>query len=395
MISKTTQTIAAVAVFSAIMVLPSLALPSWADAQGGNENGTGSLPGIGALKQESLLNGQIFDRYLIPYEKSQAKIEGFGGIEQAREMYTHMNDLLDESKGNEYMEKFNHGTMLIHNFHTLTNTTEDVGRVAALVISERMQNEAYRQPEIEPLQTLHGHLIAEYPTAGNAEETLTGLFGEMKILAPEMLEVLEMYTLFGKPPSELYFADVDYWATVGAYGDCVLVEEGSDCDKYLEIARERPWDQLPPEDARHIDPPGEVLPIIPESNASHALSVSYSPIKYHAEVYTYHCQEQGAECIYYKKKGTSNGYKSLSYAGTDHVVGKYVVAYMRTAPTSDDAYYALALSEHWPGGAHKAKLATAHNGNAATASQHTKIGNSHHATITYDQGARFTGYAIE
>ena len=128
------------------------------------------------------------------------------------------------------MEKINGGAMRILNFHTLTNTTEEAGRVAALVISERIQNGTYQKPEIEPLQKLHVHLLAEYPTDGNAGETLTGLFGEMKVLAPEILEVLEMYTLFGKPPTELYFADETYWSTVTWYGLCASIEEGSDCD---------------------------------------------------------------------------------------------------------------------------------------------------------------------
>lgn len=396
MTSKITKIIAAVAIFSAIMVLHSSTLFSWAYAQSGDENVAGSPSSIAALKQESLSNRQIFDRYLIPYEKSQTNIDYFGGIEQAKAAYNHMNDLLSNSAGDEYMEKVNGGAMLIHNFHTLTNTTEDAGRIAALVISEHIQNKIYQQPRIEPLQKLHKHLLDEYPTTGTAEDILTGLFGEMKVLTPEILEVLEMYALFGKPPSELFYADVDYWLAVGSYGHCTLIEEGNSCDRYLIMARERSWDQPPPEGAQHIDPPGvERHPLMPKANASYASSISYSPINYYAEVFTRDCQKKNVDCIYYKKQGASTGYRALSYSGTDHVMGRYVVAYMHVTPTSDDAYYALALAEHWPGGTHKADLDTAYNGNEAIASQSSFIGNSYTAVVTYEDGARFAGYALE
>lgn len=195
------------------------------------------IPDLDALIQESLLNGRIFDRYLIPYTMSQANIEYFGGIEQAIASYNHLDDLLYDSRGNKYMENANHLTMLSSNFRILTNTTEPSSRVAALVIQERMQDGTYRQPELEPLKILHEYLIAEYPAVNDPRETLTKMFGEMKVLTPEVLEIVEKNTLLGNFPStKLFFANMGYWMAVGEYGDCIFVEDGSDCYKYLEEA---------------------------------------------------------------------------------------------------------------------------------------------------------------
>ncbi|MXX21351.1 MAG: hypothetical protein F4W68_01235 [Cenarchaeum sp. SB0661_bin_35] len=290
------------------------------------QSGMEQIPDLSTLRQESLSNGKIFDRYLIPYTMSQASIEYFGGVEQANARYIHLNSLLDDSKYNKYMEKSNHLTMLSSNFRTLTNTTEPAFNVAALVIHERMQDGTYQQPELEPLKILHEYLVTEYPATGNSSETLTRMFGEMKALTPEVLDIVEKNTLFGNFPStELFFADMDYWMIVGEYGDCVFVEEGSDCDKYLveaEALSSQHENDTESSDTAFEKPP------TPDPDA-------YSSIDYHAEVYTRDCQVEGEECTYYKKKSSSTGYVSVTYTGRDHVQGKYVVAYMKTTSTND------------------------------------------------------------
>ena len=68
---------------------------------------------------------------------------------------------------------------------------------------------------------------------------------------------------------------------------------------------------------------------------------------------------------------------SVAYQGTDHVQGKYVVAYMKTTPDSGDVYYVVAFSEHWPGGTYKSALDTENSPTPAIASQSYKIGNGH------------------
>ena len=197
-----------------------------------NEN-RGALMDIDAIRQESLSNGKIFDHYLIPYVMSPTNIEYFGGIEQANASYNHLNDLLESSKDDKYMKVSNDLTMLSSNFRILADITEPSAKIAALVIQERIQYETYERPELEPLKTLHEYLIAEYP----ATQTLDDILGNMKILAPEILDIVEKNTLFGNFPStEIYLENTDYWMTVGQYGDCVFVDEGSDCETCLDQA---------------------------------------------------------------------------------------------------------------------------------------------------------------
>lgn len=66
-----------------------------------------------------------------------------------------------------------------------------------------------------------------------------------------------------------------------------------------------------------------------------------------------------------------------------------------TTPTNSSAYLTVAVSEHWPGGTHKAALTTKNSATVAIANQSFKIGNSYTATVTYTQGAKFSGYAQE
>ena len=113
------------------------------------------------LKQESLTNKKIFDRYLIPYTMSPVRVEHFGGVEQAIFHYNHLNGLLDDSKGNKWMESVNGRAMLVLNFFTLTGITEPTEKIASLVLQERIRDGTYQQPDLEPLQILHEYLLAE------------------------------------------------------------------------------------------------------------------------------------------------------------------------------------------------------------------------------------------
>ena len=190
------------------------------------------------LRQESLANKKIFDRYLIPYTMSPAQVEHFGGVEQAIYYHKHLDDLLEESKGNKWMESVNGRTMLSLNFFTLTGTTEPMEKIAALVLQERIRDGTYQQPDLEPLQILHEYLLAEHHTTDDPTKVLVEMLGDMYVLAPEVLDITEMNTLFGNFPStEVVFADFDYWLSIRWYGNCVFIEEGNDCDVHLEAAK--------------------------------------------------------------------------------------------------------------------------------------------------------------
>ena len=216
------------------------------------------LSDIDALKQESLLKGKIFDRYLIPYELSPENVKYFGGEAQAKEAHERLEELLEISKGDKAMEISNGGTMLLSNFHILADSTIDFDKIAALVIVERIQANTYQQP-IEPIQKLHNYLLKEHPVVGDAGKELDMLLGDMKPLAPQVLDILETYTLLGKPPfiELLMSEDINYWGITGSYGNCLLVEEGSDCDKYLEQLNAKPW-EIPPLDDAHFHPPSSI-----------------------------------------------------------------------------------------------------------------------------------------
>ena len=190
------------------------------------------------LKQISLDEEKIFNDYLIPYEMSSAKIEHFGGLNQTLWHYNHFNDLLDNSKGNPHMEKINEIAMLQFNFGVLTNTVVSGDKIAALVIQERKLAGTYQQPDLEPLQKLHTYLEAEYPINATTP-SLQDMFGDMSVLTPEILEIKETAALFGLPPEELQKKDLGYWSAVGWYGSCEIIDNGTDCAKYLERAKAR------------------------------------------------------------------------------------------------------------------------------------------------------------
>ena len=199
---------------------------------------------IDDLRRISLAEGKIFDDYLISSEMSPAVIEHFGGSDRALSFYYHLNELLEDSEGHPYLETWYGLAMLAFNFDVLTDTTVHGETIAALVIHERKLAGTYHQPELEPLQKLHTYLEAEYPINATTP-SLQDMFGDMSALAPEILEIEETAALLGKPPYEMRDADLDYWLYVGFYGDCEIIENGTDCARYLEEAEARGWEQPP------------------------------------------------------------------------------------------------------------------------------------------------------
>ncbi len=216
----------------------------------GNDDGLADAPSeetqeersIAELRHESISNGKIFDGYRIPYEMSPALVEHFDGIEEIRWNYTRWNERLEASKGNPHMEESINLGIRTTNFVVLTDAVVNPEKVAALVIHESKLAGTYQQPDLEPLQKLHAYLEAEYPV-GAVSESLEDMFGSMSVLAPEILEIVETQTLLGRPPYEMREADLYYWLVVGEYGDCILIEDGDDCDRYLEEAQARAWEQ--------------------------------------------------------------------------------------------------------------------------------------------------------
>ena len=237
---------------------------------------------IEELKRISLEEGKIFDDYLIPYEMSPAVINHFGGLNQTLWSYNHLNDLLEYSKGDPYLEKTNGFLMLSFNFDVLTDTVVAKEKIAALVIQERKLAETYQQPDLEPLQKLHTYLEAEYPINATTP-SLKDMFGDMSIFAPEILEIEETAALLGKPPYKMHESDLNYWFYVGLYGDCEIIENGANCAEYLEEAKA--WEQSSKEEKDfQIGVDNIDVPKI------------YTSINYQAEVYTINCQQQGVEC---------------------------------------------------------------------------------------------------
>lgn len=175
---------------------------------------------------------------------SPAVIEHFGGLDQALWSYNHLNDLLEYSKGDPYLEKANGLVMLTFNFNVLTDTVVNGDKIAALVIHERKLAGTYQQPELDPLQKLHTYFEEEYPINATTP-SLQDMFGDMSALTPEILEIEETSTLLGKPPEELLEVDLGYWSSVRWYGHCEIIENGTDCTKYLEEAKSR--EQTPKE----------------------------------------------------------------------------------------------------------------------------------------------------
>ena len=101
---------------------------------GGQSKETQEEPSIAELRQISLSEGKIFDRYVIPFEMSPVLVEYLGGIEQARKMYKHLHGLQEESKGNAYMDIMNGSTIQSVNFGILTDTMASSEKVASLEV---------------------------------------------------------------------------------------------------------------------------------------------------------------------------------------------------------------------------------------------------------------------
>ena len=175
---------------------------------------------------------------------SPAVIEHFGGSDQALSFYYHLNELLEDNEDSPDRKKVNGFVMLAFNFDVLTDTTVHGEKIAALVIHERKLAGTYQQPDLEPLQKLHTYLEAEYPINATTP-SLQDMFGDMSALAPEILEIEETAALLGKPPYEMHDADLDYWLYVGLYGDCEIIENGTQCGWQMGEAKARGWEQPP------------------------------------------------------------------------------------------------------------------------------------------------------
>ena len=185
------------------------------------------------------------------------------------------------------LESANGRTMMSLNFLILTDSTEHMDKIAALVLQERIRDGTYQQPDLEPLQILHEYLLAEHHTTDDPTEVLVEMFGEMYVLTPEVLDITETETLFGNfPSSEVAFADIDYWMTIRWYDNCVFIEERNDCDVYLEEAKSLSVRQNKNSTESSNATLNEILPDMPED---------YVPVHYYASVYTNDCQVKGKE----------------------------------------------------------------------------------------------------
>ena len=181
---------------------------------------------IDDLRQISLEEGKIFDDYLIPYEMSPALVEYFGGVEQARSSYNWLNDLMNSSEGNSLKEKANELMMLSFNFHILTDSMIPYDEeISAMVIHERKLAGTYEKPYLGLLQALHTYLETEYPINATTL-SLQDTFGDLSVLAWQILEKEEEAVLIGKPQFKLREADLDYWTGLGWYSNCEIEKNG-------------------------------------------------------------------------------------------------------------------------------------------------------------------------
>ena len=250
---------------------------------------------IDDLQKISIAEGKIFADYLIPFEMSPAVVYAYGGTAQTLESYNHIKNIIEDSEDDPYMEKVNGFIIISSNFGVMTDTVVSSEEIAALVIHERKLTGEYTLPEMKPLQNLHAYLKSEYPTAA-ADPTLKELFGDMSVLTPQILELVETKALLGKPPHDMRDADPYYWQYVGAYGRCDIINNGTACEDYLTKAEDRVWEQPPRKDF----PKGVDTTEVPRA---------HSQIDYHAEVYTISCDPLGNECTYFEEDGSSGGYK--------------------------------------------------------------------------------------
>lgn len=192
------------------------------------------------IRQQSLLENKIYDDGLLRYDLIQAKIDHCGGVDADNDAHDWFNELLEDSVGDPGLMATNGGTMRLFNFDILVGDVANPQEVSALVIGVQMAEGTYAI-SVEPLQMLHEWLLNKYDVSPDtASNRLDRLVGEMRPLAPEVLDIQETYVLLGRPPGELFEGDPGYWSGVGSYGNCVLIEKGGDCQHHLTALKERP-----------------------------------------------------------------------------------------------------------------------------------------------------------
>ena len=189
----------------------------------------------------------------------QVKIDHFGSVEAANAFYNDFNQLLKESQGNPGLEIINGGTMKLFNFDILVGETVRSYEIAALVVGTQMADGTY-SALIKPLQVLHKWMLDKdcvHPDTALAR--LDQLVGDMRPLAPEILQIKETEALLSLVPGEMKVEDSIYWAVVADYGHCAIVEKRTDCAQYLAEVEARVWGGQN-RSFHHVNLPGKVWP---------------------------------------------------------------------------------------------------------------------------------------
>ena len=211
---------------------------------------------LDSIREQSLLDGAIYDGHLLRYDRIPAFAAHFESAEEAKRAYDWFNQLLEDSKGNPSLEASNGNTMRIFNFLVLVGDMVQQHEVAALAIGVQMAEQTYRQPDIRPLRIYHEWLIDEYHIDPETASVRLGmLVGDMRPLANEVLRLTETGMLLNQVPTDLRQKDRMYWDAVSDYGHCTIVDKGSDCDQYLKASEERAWERPDPPGFHHADPP--------------------------------------------------------------------------------------------------------------------------------------------
>lgn len=239
MLNKKTAAAVAVAVVFGMMAYAVTTVHVIMDTNGGESVKQRYLEQI---RQQSILEGAIYDDELLRFDLIQAKIDHFGSVEAANAFYDDFNSLLKESQGNPGLEITNEGTMRLFNFDILVGEPVRSYEVAALVVGTQMAEGTYTTP-IKPLQILHKWMLDKYCVhPGTASARLDQLVGDMRPLASEVLQIKETEALLNLVPGELKVEDSTYWAVVADYGHCAIVEKRTDCAQYLTEIEARAWE---------------------------------------------------------------------------------------------------------------------------------------------------------
>ena len=215
------------------------------------------LDELDSIREQSLLDGAIYDGHLLRYDRIPAFAAHFESAEEAKRAYDWFNQLLEDSRGNPKLETTNTNTMRLFNFNALVGDVVGSYEVAALAIGVQKAEGTYAEPDIKPLRTFHEWLLDEYDVSPDAAPgRLDRLVGDMAPLAPEVLQIKETEVLLNLVPEELKKTDSDwtYWAVVADYGYCAIVEKRIDCSHHLAEAEERAWERPDPPDFHHADP---------------------------------------------------------------------------------------------------------------------------------------------